>query len=251
MIKDLKDDVITKFSLNATQEWYVKSVEKGLWGSEEIMIRKYFKPNSTILDIGCGTGRTTICLHELGYKVTGQDITPAMIKSAKEIAEFKKLKIKYEVGDVTNLKYKYCSFDNAIFSFCGWNQIPGENYRINALKEVFRILKPGGHFILISHTRKIRGFTIFWTKQWLKLYILNPLGFNIKEIEFGDYFYNVESTNESGIQKQYVHMPRLRTVRNQIAKAGFDLVFIARADSISNNKPKRVNPMFFVCKKTK
>ena len=93
MTKNLKDHVITTFGSNTTQEWYIKKVESGLWGSEELMIRKYFKPNSTILDIGCGTGRTTIHIQKLGYKVTGIDITPAMINNARSIAKLKNLKI--------------------------------------------------------------------------------------------------------------------------------------------------------------
>ncbi len=147
MTKTLKEHVITKFSLKATQEWYVKKAESGLWGSEEIMTRKYFKPKSTILDIGCGTGRTTIHLHKLGYKVTGIDITPEMINNAKVIAKLKKLKIKYEIGDATDLIYKKFSFDNALFSFNGWTQIPGGKNRLKALSEIYRVLKPDGHFI--------------------------------------------------------------------------------------------------------
>lgn len=140
---NLKDEVIAKFSSHATQEWYLKKAESGLWGSEEVMIRKYFKTKSTILDIGCGTGRTTIHLHQLGYKVTGIDITPAIINNAKKIAKQNNLKIKYIIGDAAELKYKNSSFDNALFSFNGWAMIPGEKNHIKVLEEVFRVIKPG------------------------------------------------------------------------------------------------------------
>lgn len=250
IMKDkLKNHVITKFSLNDTQNWYIKSVEKGLWGSEEVMIKKYFKNKSTILDIGCGTGRTTIHLNKLGYNVTGMDITPAMIKNAKNIAKLKHLKITYEEGNVTNLKYRNSLFDNAIFSYCGWNQIPGEENRLNALKEIYRVLKPGGYLLLTSHIRRLQGFLIFWSKQWVKIYIQKPLGFNISEVEFGDYFYKLESIREKNIQKQYAHMPRLKFVKEQIAKVGFDLVFNERAATISSKNEGNVSPIFFICKK--
>ena len=249
MKKNLKEYVIEQFSLNATQEWYINFAESGLWESEKILIQKHFKPKSTILDIGCGTGRTTIHLHKLGYQVNGIDIVPLMIKNAKVIAKFKKLNIKYEIGDATDLKYKNSSFDNALFSFNGWTQIPGKNNRLKALKEIYRVLKYDGHFIFTSHIRKMKGFTIYWTKQWIKYYILRPLGFNIREVEYGEYFFDIESTNKSSIHKQYIHMPSLRNVKKQITKVGFNLVYIARSDVISCKKTGEAPPMFYVCKK--
>lgn len=250
MTKHLQQHIINEFSSSVTQELYIQKAKNGLWKSEEILVKKYFKPKSTILDIGCGTGRTTIHLHKLGYKVTGINITPAMIKNAQKIAKSKKLKIKYEIGDATNLRFKASTFNNAIFSFNGWTQIPEEKNRLKTLKEIHRVLKPNGHFIFTSHLRKMRGFTAFWLKQWLKLYLLKPLGFNIKEIDFGDRFFDREGTNKPCNHKQYIHIPNLKKVKTQIAKAGFDLVFIARANTISEEKTGETPPMFYVCKKT-
>lgn len=251
MTFNLKKHIINEFSSKVTQDLYVKKAEKGLWKSEEILIKKYFKPKSSILDIGCGTGRTTIPLHKLGYKVTGIDITPAMIKNAQKIAKSKKLKINYKIGDATDLKFKEASFDNALFSFNGWTQIPGKEKRQRALKEIFRILKPGGYFIFTSHLRKIRGYTIFWILHWIKFYILKPLGFKIKEVDFGDRFFDREGTDKPCNQKQYIHIPSLKNVKEQIANVGFDLVFIARSNTISPEETGEAPPMFYVCKKVK
>lgn len=251
MTINLKEHVINAFSSKFTQEWYVKKAESGLWGSEEILIRKYFKPKSKILDIGCGTGRTTISLHKLGYTVIGIDITPEMINNAKIISKCKKLKIKYEIGDATDLIYKNSSFDNALFSFNGWTQIPGKNNRLKALSEIYRILKPGGHFIFTSHIRKMQGFTMFWTKQWINIYILKPLGAKIKEVDYGDYFFDIESTNKSNNQKQYIHLPSLKYVKKQITKVGFKLIYLVRGDVISCKNTDEDPPIFYICKKTK
>lgn len=247
----IRDQIINEWSSQTTQELYVKKAEEGLWGSEEILIKKYFEPKSTILDIGCGTGRTTIHLSKLEYKVTGLDFTPAMIKNAMEIAKSKKIKINYEVGDATDLKFKESSFDNVLFSFNGWAQIPGENNRIKALTEIFRVLKPDGHFIFTSLIRKIQGYGIFWIKQWIKEYILKPLGFNIKEVDFGDVLFYRKGNSSRSNQKQYMHYPSIKEVKGQIAKAGFNLVFIERSDAISSKKTGEAPPMFYVCKKIK
>ncbi len=239
-----KEHIINTFSLNSTQEWYIKYIEKGLWGSEEDLIVQYFKPKSTVLDIGCGAGRTTMQLRKLGYNPTGIDITPSMIENAIRITQKKELDIKYKIEDVTKLMFGDSSFNNALFSFCGWGQIPGKNQRFKALKEIYRVLKPGGYFIFTTYIRKYRGYTNMWLRQWIKLFILNQ-----KDEEFGDYFYIIESINKTEVDKQYMHMPSLKHVKQQILAAGFSLVFYAKSDAISNKNVPHINPMFFVCKK--
>ncbi len=248
MIDELKKSIISEFSSEVTQKIYSKKANAGLWGSEKFLIKKYFIPKSDVLDIGCGTGRTTIPIHKLGYNVTGLDITPAMIENAKKIAESGNLKIKYEIGDATNLNYEGDTFDNVIFSFNGWTQIPGNNNRFEALKEIIRILKPDGYFIFTANTRGKGRFTLFWIKQWIRFYILKPLGFTIEEINYGDMFFNREDNNKIFQQKQYIHIPSLKEVQNQIIYVGFNLVLVEKGNNICFNNTGKHTPMFFVCK---
>ncbi len=243
-LESLKKSIIKEFSSKKAQEIYIKEAEKGLWPSEKILIKKYFKPKSFILDVGCGTGRTTIPLYKLGYNILGIDITPMMIKNAKRIAKSKKLGIRYEVRDVTALKFKNEFFDNVLFSYNGWTQIPKKENRIKALKEICRVLKPDGCFIFTTHIRKLKGFTLFWIKQWIKIYILKPLGFNIKEMDFGDRFFY-----DRNRKKQFIHIPSLKEINEQISIAGFKLIFNEKSNIISPKDNQKFPPMFYVCKK--
>lgn len=255
MATEIQQKIISEFGSKITQEAYIKNAEKGLWDSEKILIEKYFKLNSTILDIGCGTGRTTIPLYKLGYKITGLDITPEMIQNAKKIAKAKNLEIPYEVGDATKLRYRNNSFDNTIFSNNGWTQIPGRENRIKALKEIYRVLKPDGYFIFTTHDRTWRSYNWFWIKQWLKFYILKPLGFKIEEIDFGDRFFKREIGGTKFEQKQFIHIPDINEIKNQIIEVGFELVLMDKENKIVktnlHNKDYVHNhaPAFYVCKK--
>ncbi len=239
--KDLKKLVIEEFGGKNAQEIYKKKVEEGLWYAERHFIRKYFKKKGNVLDVGCGTGRTTIPLKKQGYKVVGIDITPEMIKNAKKIAKKKKLDIDYKVMDACNMGFKDNSFDYALFSNQGWTQIPGRKNRLKALKEVRRVLKENGKFIFTAHNREwSRKFFFFWLKQWLRLYILRPLGFEIDERDFGDRFFKRETSGTKYKTKQYIHIPSIKQVKELISESGFEMIEIS--DKLSTG-------VFYICRK--
>ncbi|MFB6295123.1 MAG: class I SAM-dependent methyltransferase, partial [Candidatus Nanohaloarchaea archaeon] len=204
---------------------------------------------SRVLDLGCGTGRTTIPLKEEGYEVVGIDITPEMIEHAKDIASEKGLDIDYRVGDATDLGFKDGEFECALFSNQGWTQIPGRENRREALEEVYRVLEPGGVFIFTTHVRQWRGYTRFWIKQWIKLHLLKPLGFQADEEEFGDRFFETSNTDISYPKKQYIHIPKVENVIEMVEDVGFELVENRRAQAIAEDEDHRLNPMFYVCRK--
>ncbi len=261
-ITQLQKNVINEFGSKITQEKYLQIAEDGFWKSEEILIKKYFKPGSSILDIGCGSGRTTIPLFKMGYRIVGVDITPQMIETAKKVAKSKNLDIDYRIGDATNLEFQDNYFDGAIFANNGWTQIPDKQNRQKALNEIYRVLKPNGIYVFTAHKRYYSGFLFFfWVKQWIKFYVLKSIGFKMQEIDFGDRFFKRQIDGKKTGQKQYIYIASTKEVKEQIINSGFKLIqvismgdvskddVISQRASLSKKEHSEKTPIFYICQK--
>ena len=111
------------------------------------------KPGESVLDFGCGTGRVTLGLAELGLKAVGVDISERMIAMAKRAAAARASDVAarahFVVSDVTSLSLpgKYA---RVLCPFYILNLLPTRALRANAIRVAARHLLAGGR--LIAHT---------------------------------------------------------------------------------------------------
>jgi ubiquinone/menaquinone biosynthesis C-methylase UbiE len=103
------------------------------------------RPPARLLDLGCGTGWTSLFFARAGYTVIGQDISGDMIQAAEMLRDAEHLgNLNFVRGDYETLSFDQ-EFDCAVF-FDSLHHCTDE---AAALAGVFRALKPGG--ILITH----------------------------------------------------------------------------------------------------
>lgn len=221
-------------------EGYTQNI--GLWKSEKMMFEKYVPKTASILDIGCGAGRTTIALYEHGWKnITGVDLSECMIESAQKISGEKNLKISFEDGDATKLRFGDNSFDAALFSFNGLMCIPDHRNRLKAMKEIHRVLRNGGIFIFTTHDRDLTPdeFKHIWEEEKIKWEngTQDPRIF-----DFGDRI----TTEENG-RDIFIHIALPADVRNMLKEAGFELVETAMRSEICE-EPEKVKEYSFDCR---
>jgi SAM-dependent methyltransferase len=104
------------------------------------------KKGDTVVDLGSGAGNDCfIARSETGEtgKVIGIDFTPAMIEKARENAAKLNFKnVEFRLGDIENMPLAGNSAD-VVVSNCVLNLVPNKDA---VMKEIFRVLKPGGHF---------------------------------------------------------------------------------------------------------
>lgn len=93
-----------------------------------------------ILDIGTGTGFFAILMARLGHRVTGIDLTPAMLTEAHALAEALNLDVDFLEMDAQTLDFQDESFDVILSRNLTWT-LPEP---VKAYQEWYRVLKKGG-----------------------------------------------------------------------------------------------------------
>ena len=93
-------------------------VSKGISDAlEHCVFRLDPKPGDRVLDLATGTGWTSRILTRRGAKVTGADIAPDLLASARERAAAEGLAIDYQIGDAEKLPFADGQFDLVISTF--------------------------------------------------------------------------------------------------------------------------------------
>ncbi len=106
----------------------------------------HLKPGDSVLDLGSGAGNDCFVARAIvgeSGKVTGLDFTEAMIEKARiNTQKLAYQNVEFVQGDIEEMPLPDHSFD-VVISNCVLNLVPDKE---KAFKEIYRVLKPGGHF---------------------------------------------------------------------------------------------------------
>jgi ubiquinone/menaquinone biosynthesis C-methylase UbiE len=116
-------------------------------------------PRVRILDIGCGTGTLAAMIKRQhpDVHVVGLDPDPKALARAARKAARARAAIQFDRGFADALPYADASFDRVLSSFM-FHHLPSDA-RPNTLREVVRVLAPGGSFHMVdfAHHHSRRG----------------------------------------------------------------------------------------------
>lgn len=146
---------------------------------------------SKILDAGCGPGEVSAALIDSGYDVWGVDIAEPMILHARRRCTSDQ----FRVGDIEDMPFPDNTFD-AIVCLGVIEYLDADH---DALKEIARVLKPGGRAIIStpnavcplqhidravlaltsSNTEEYNAYRRYHRREWLRL--LRAIGFHVEE----------------------------------------------------------------------
>jgi len=104
-----------------------------------------FAPGARLADLGCGSGVFTGLLHQRGFDCTGIDLSPKLIRIAREAHPG----IDFQEGDIEHLPFADGSIDGVVLAGV-LHHLPDLS---KCAAEIKRILRPGGRFVAFDPNR--------------------------------------------------------------------------------------------------
>jgi SAM-dependent methyltransferase len=211
----------------------------GLWKSETALIQRYFTdPTAPLLEAGCGAGRATLGLWEMGYhRLTAFDFAEELLDQARNLARDRGAAtgpdaINFVHADATRLVPDESNplgyippvtgalqsiwerqFGGALFMFNGLMQIPGRENRQAALRGLHRLCRAGAPLIFTTHDRDHapaeRVLWRFEAARWARGE-QDP-----RLLEFGDRYF------EDDTGRTFMHLPDRPEILSDLVATGW------------------------------
>ena len=133
------EDNLTPEDLKAVDEFHIGGIE----ATRDLMAQVDIGRQSRVLDIGSGIGGPArLMAHSHGATVTGLDLTPEYVETARRLTKLVGLNPEFVVGSALDMPFDDQLFDVATLIHVGMN-LPDKP---KLFSEVARILRPGGTF---------------------------------------------------------------------------------------------------------
>lgn len=179
----------------------------------------FFDACSRVCDLGCGTGRLCRALAERGVEVLGVDLSPEMLRVATRNCAAVASKVTLVRANLVQLEaVRGQIFDGAACLFSTLGMIHGRTERLAVIQHAYRVLKPGGKFLLHAHNlwhhlRSREG------RKWL---LRDRLRAMLGDETAGD----CDLPQRFGSSAPALHHFRLGELRHLIRSVGFAVAFV-------------------------
>ena len=152
-------------------DWDQSLVRQG--AQLDAVIRELCGDARIVLDVTCGIGTQVLGLAQVGYEMTGSDLSAREIDRARREASDRDLKINYSVADMREAFDHHCTQYDVVIS-CD-NSVPhllSDNDILTAFKQMYQCIRPGGGCIITVRDYEKENLT----KQQIKPYGIREEG---------------------------------------------------------------------------
>lgn len=182
------------------------------WG-EFAVLNEYIKDGQNVLDIGCGNGRLAESFKKKNIFYNGIDSSTNLIMMAQR----KYPKHLFQTGDMLAIPFVKEEF-NVAMAIAVFHHIPSLKLRQEALREVRRVLKPKGYFLMTNWNlwqKKYRNLN--YKYRWQKI-------LHLKNFDKGDVLVPWKNNKGKIVQHRYYHSFILDELTELAQGANFKII---------------------------
>jgi tRNA (uracil-5-)-methyltransferase TRM9 len=209
MKKEIADKILaeTRAGYDRIADEFSSTREKLYWEELKRFV-DYVREGETVLDVGCGNGRTYEIFKPKGIHYAGIDVSEKLVAKARELNP----DAVFETGDVLDLPVEDGRYDVAL-AVAVLHHIPSVAYRLQALRELRRAVRPGGYILATSWN--------LWQPRYWKVLLHQLFGWK-NGWDFGDFKISWKKPHFA----RYYHAFRLKELRRLAETAGLQVVEI-------------------------
>jgi len=209
----------------------------GLWKSERLMLGRFLPALSAdIVEAGCGAGRVTLGLWNLGYRrICAFDFAAELLDQARSLAAERGLGgLAFHHADATRVDLAALGrppdrpFGAALFLFNGLMQIPGRRNRRRALRRLHTLCRPGSPLLFTSHDRDYAPAEAARWKEEARTWAAGRQDSRLRD--FGDRHFQ----DASG--PVFIHIPDRAEILADLEATGWEPTFDAMRSQLAAEK---------------
>jgi SAM-dependent methyltransferase len=199
------------------QQYDASLAGSSLFRTDVAFVQQHCPAAGRLIDLGCGTGRLLVSLAKRGAWVLGADLSEEMLAAANRKAAEAGVRVHLLKVNLTRLDAIAAdSFDCAACLFSTLGMVRGQEERRRVAEHGFRVLKPGGKFVLHVHNR---WFNV-WDRAGRRWLLKNALAALLGRAPAGDRTMPVHQ----GVANLTLHLFTRREACRLLRDVGFRVV---------------------------
>lgn len=179
------------------------------------LLKEHLPASGRVLDLGGATGAYSFPLSEAGYDVYLADLSPALLKIARE-KDTQNLLKGIDTVNATDLSLYPDGFFDVVMALGPFYHLTEETERQKAVREIFRVLKPGGK-VLAAFIPHLSGSIAIVDRYLFAPFQVN--GENLAEV-----FLTGKFNNAAAIGFQEGYYAESGEMENLFAQNGFEKI---------------------------